>query len=303
MGSIVDVLTQNILPIFLVASLGFLLRRRLGVAPRPIATVVFNGFSPSLVFISLTNSSLPVDELGQLALFALANVLAMGLLGFAIGRIFRFERNHVVVLMLVLMFVNSGNYGLTLNQLRYGEAGLGRAVVYYVVSSILVYTVGVFIVSMGRRSWKASLQKLARVPAVYAVAAAILVYSFALPVPSPVMRAIDITADGAIPAMLVVLGMNLADLDSFANFRFAAFATSIRLLGGPLVAFAIAETLGLQGLSRATSIIEASMPTAVMTTVIATEFDVRPPLVTSVVILTTLASPFTLAFFISALNL
>jgi predicted permease len=209
----------------------------------------------------------------------------------------------VVVLMLVLMFVNSGNYGLTLNQLRYGEAGLGRAVVYYVVSSILVYTVGVFIVSMGRRSWKASLQKLARVPAVYAVAAAVLVYSFALPVPSPVMRAIEITADGAIPAMLVVLGMNLADLDSFANFRFAAFATSIRLLGGPLVAFAITETLGLQGLSRATSIIEASMPTAVMTTVIATEFDVRPPLVTSVVILTTLASPFTLAFFISALNL
>lgn len=44
------VLTQNILPIALVASLGFALRRRFAVQPATLNSVVFNVFSPCLVF-------------------------------------------------------------------------------------------------------------------------------------------------------------------------------------------------------------------------------------------------------------
>lgn len=303
MNGIVAVLTQNILPIFLVAGLGFWLRRFKNVEARPIASIVFNGFSPALVFASLVNSALPVAELGKLAAFAVLCIALMGAIGTLGGRLMGLSKVDNAVFLLALMFVNGGNYGLTLNQLRYGEDGLSMAVVYYIVSSILVYTVGVFIVSTGRRSWRESLGKLARVPAIYAVGLAMIVYGLQISVPGPLMSAIDLAAGGAIPAMVLVLGMNMADLARLANLRVTLPAVALRLVVGPAVALFVAALLGLQGLNRSVSIIEASMPTAVLTTVLATEFDVKPAMITGIVVLSTLLSPITLSLLINLLNL
>lgn len=303
MNGIVEVLTQNILPIFLVAGLGFWLRRFKHVETRPVASIVFNGFSPALVFASLVNSALPVTELGQLAAFAVLSIVLMGTIGILSGRLMGLSKVDHAVFLLALMFVNGGNYGLTLNQLRYGEDGLSMAVVYYIVSSILVYTVGVFIVSTGRRNWRDALRKLASVPAIYAVGLALIVYGLQIPVPGPLMSAIDLAAGGAIPAMVLVLGMNMADLARLANFRVTVPAVTLRLVVGPAVALFVAALLGLQGLNRSVSIIEASMPTAVLTTVLTTEFDVEPAMMTGIVVLSTLLSPITLSLLINLFNL
>lgn len=303
MNSILDVLTQNILPIFLVAGLGYWLYRVHDVEPRPVASVVFNIFSPCLVFVSLVNSRLPGDDLLRLSLFTVLTVLAMGAIAVLVGRALRMNRSDLVVLLLTVMFVNGGNYGLTLNQLRYGDEGLARAIVYYIVSTMLVYTVGVVIASAGRSSWRSAVVKLAQVPAFYAVLLAIFFYSLEVPVPGPVMRALEIAAAGAIPAMIVVLGMNIAAMDGLASWRLALPAVSLRLLLAPLVAVLVASGLRLTGLDFSVSIIEASMPTAVITTVIATEFDVQAPLVTSIVVFSTLLSPLTLALTITLIGL
>jgi predicted permease len=142
-NAILDVLTQNIIPILLVAAIGFWLRRQLGVPARPVSSVVFNAFSPALVFASLVNSKLPPGELLSLLAFAVVTILVMGGLAALVGRAMRLPRADVITLLLVVMFVNGGNYGLTLNKLRYGDEGLSRAVVYFVVSTMLVYTLGV----------------------------------------------------------------------------------------------------------------------------------------------------------------
>jgi predicted permease len=302
-NAILDVLAHNIVPIFLVAAVGFWLRRSHQIPTRPVSAVVFNAFSPALVFSSLVNSQLPAGELLSLLLFAFLTILLMGGLSVVIGRVMRLSRADVVTLLLVVMFVNGGNYGLTLNQLRYGEEGLSRAVVYFVTSTLLVYTLGVFVASMGRTSFRGSLARLARVPPLYAVVLAILVYALKLTVPAPLMSAVDIAAGGAIPAMLVVLGMNIADMEGLANWRLAVPAVSLRLVAAPLLAIILAGLLGLKGLSYSASIIEASMPTAVITTVIATEYDLQPPVVTSIVVITTLLSPITLALVITLLAL
>ena len=303
MSGIVEVLTQNIFPIFIVAALGFLLQRSQALDARTLSSVVFNLFTPCLVFSSLVSSRLPVADLAQLAAFSVIVVLAMGLLGLLAGRLLRLSRADAVVLLLTIMFVNGGNFGLTLNQLRYGEPGLSRALVFFIVSTMLVYTVGVFLASMGTSDWRHALRRLLRVPAFYAVIIAVIVYTIKLEVPGPLMSAVDIGAAGAIPGMLVVLGMNIARLSSLSSLRLALPAASMRLLLGPLVALVTAGWLGMQGLNRSTSIIEFSMPTAVVTTVIATEFDVQPGEVTSIVVLSTLLSPITLAVFINLFSL
>jgi len=302
-NGILEVLTENILPIFLVAGLGFWLRRYKQVDTRPVASVVFNGFSPALVFASLVATQVPVAQLGQLALFTALSITIMGAVGLLVARVMRLGKVETAVLLIALMFVNGGNYGLTLNQLRYGDAGLSLAIVYYITSTILAYSAGVFIVSMGRQTWRESLRRLASVPALYAVGLAVLVYSLDISIPNPLMAAVDLAAEGAIPAMILVLGMNMADLRRVSPSGVTGPAVALRLVAGPLVAVGVAALLGLEGLSRSVSIIEASMPSAVLTTVLATEFDVMPATMTGIVVLSTLLSPITLSLMIELLML
>lgn len=303
MNGVLDVFLQNILPIFIVASIGFLLRRNLGLDKQALSKLTFYAFSPALVFSSLVNSQIPGSEMVQLAAFALIVTLLIGGLTLLVSRLLRLSRIDTMALLLVVMFVNGGNYGLTLNRLRYGEDGLARAAVFFVVSTILVFTLGVFIASMGNANWRTSLSRLIRLPAFYAVVLAVVIYWFDIGLPQPLLRGIELAGDGAIPVMLVVLGMQIADLSELGRVWLAAPATVLRLVVAPIIAVIVASWIGLEGLGWATSIIEASMPTAVVVTILAVEFGVRPSLVTSTVVLTTLLSAVTLPIVITLLAL
>jgi predicted permease len=130
-----------------------------------------------------------------------------------------------------------------------------------------------------------------------------VVFVLDIQIPNPIMRGVEILSAGAIPAMLVVLGMQMADLKSLDGVWLAVPASLVRLLVAPLIAVLVAGLLGLTGITRSTAIIEASMPTAVITTILATEFNVRPGLVTSTVVLSTLLSAITLPLVITVLGL
>ncbi len=303
MSGILQVFTQNILPIFIVASFGYALRRWKNVDKKTLSTVTFYILSPSLVFSSLVNSELTTGELGSVATFTFLSVLANGVVAFLVARLIGLSRRDTVALLIVVMFVNGGNYGLTLNRLRYGNEGLARAMIYFVSSTLILYTIGVVIASAGELSWRETLQRLSKLPVVYAAVTAVIVYTFDIPIPKPLLNGITVAGEGSIPVMILVLGMQMADLRGRWNWKLTIPAVGLRLLIGPLIAVALATALGLQGLSRSTSIIEASMPPAVITIILATEFDLQPTAVTSIVVLATLLSPFTLAATISLLGL
>ena len=297
------VLTQNILPILLVAGFGYLLRRRFDVHVSTLNTVVFNVLSPCLVFSSLVSSQLPGAELLQLATFSAVSILTMGGLALGLALLLRLGRAEMAALIIVAMFTNGGNYGLTLLQLRYGEAGLSRGVVYFVTSTLIFYTLGVLIASLGRLGWRQALGRVARVPAVYATLLAILVYGLRLPVPAPLLSGIAVAGQGAIPIMLLILGMQIADLRRGQTTGFVWPAVGLRLLVGPLVGLAVATLVGLSGVGRSAMIVEASMSPAVFCLILAAEFGLPTAAVARIVVFATLLSPLTIAATITLLGL
>jgi len=77
---------------------------------------------------------------------------------------------------------------------------------------------------------------------------------------------------------------------------------SVRLLASPIVAFLLVTMLNIQGFGYKAGMVQASMPTAVMAIVLATEFDTQPEFVTSAVLVSTLVSPLTLTPLLSFLG-
>jgi len=214
----------------------------------------------------------------------------------------RLDRTTLSSFLLVAMFSNSGNYALPVVLFAFGKEALAFASVYFVTSAILIYTAGILVAASGHGSVRTALARLFRVPAVYAVAAAIIVLATGAVVPVAVMRPIRLLSDAAIPVMLLVLGMQLERATTPRHPIAVAAAVVLSLVVAPILAFGLTAVLGLAGAARQAAIIEASMPAAVITTVLALEFDLDAGFATNVVFFTTLLSPLTLVLLIAYLQ-
>ena len=95
--------------------------------------------------------------------------------------------------------------------------------------------------------------------------------------------------------MLVLLGMQLRTMTPRREDAVLWRSVAIRLVAAPLVALALCRVLGVVGVERQVFILQAAMPTAVVTTVLATEFAAAPRLVAAAVLVSTLASMFTVS--------
>jgi predicted permease len=299
---IVSVFLSDILPIFLVAGVGYILARRLQANVKTLSHVVFYALAPCFVFRMLISSNLSGPEAGRMALLAVLVAVSMGLLARLAAIPFRLSRAELSGFLLVIIFSNGGNYGLPVVLFAFGNEALAHATVYFVTSSMLTYTAGVALAASGRRSIGRAILGIRKMPAVYGVAAAAVVMMTGVSVPGPLMRSIDLLGNAAIPAMILVLGMQLERATAPEKPGVLAAAVALSLAAAPLVALGLSSLLGLTGPSRQAGVALASMPTAVITTILALEFDTTPAFVTNVVFSTTLLSPLTLAPLIAYLS-
>ena len=141
---------------------------------------------------------------------------------------------------------------------------------------------------------KSAILGVFRLPILYAVIIALFVKGLGFSIPLPLARTIEIAANGAIPAMILLLGLELTKIEWSHSFRALGLGVAIKILIGPIIGLAFAALFGLQGHPRQGAVIEAAMPAAVATTVVATEYNLQPSLVTAIVFLGTALSPLTL---------
>jgi predicted permease len=285
---------NNLLPILLVSGSGFLLGKFLTVDSRSLGRVVFYVFSPLLVFDLMIKSTLNLQQAFTTVAFTTSVIAVMGLIAFLLGKLFRLERPYLLAVILTVAFGNTGNYGLPLVKFAFGNDALAVASLFYVTTTILFNTVGVVIASLGHMDLKSALTGLLKLPIIYGVVLALFIKGIGIQLPLPISRTIEIAANGSIPVMLILLGLELTRIQWSHNFRALGLGVLTKLLIAPLVGLLLASLFGLQHTARQGSILEASMPAAVATTVVATEYNLEPSLVTAIVFLGTVLSPLTL---------
>lgn len=294
MSQLAALFLDNLLPIFLAAGAGFLLSKFTQLNPRSLSQVIFYIFSPCLLYKLLTNSQLSNGDIIKIMLFASLVILSVGAITWIAVRLMRLPRRTQAAVMLSTMFMNSGNFGLPVVLFAFGEAGLGFASLYFVTNLIFNYTFGVVIASMGTAPLKESFLNLFKIPAIYAVILAFFSLRTGWELPLPVNRTVNLLGDASIPGMLVLLGMQLQSINLRGKILPLALTNFLRLLVAPAIAILAAPLFNLSDAAYQAGVLESAMPTAVLCTVLATEYDAEPEFVTAAVITTTLLSPLVL---------
>jgi predicted permease len=285
---------NNILPILLLSGAGFALGKLLDINARSLGRVVFYVFSPVLIFELLLQNRLRLDEAIGVITMTLCLIASIGTLTFVLGKLFKLERPALTSILITTMFANTGNYGLPLVSFAFGEQALSYAGIYFVTTTLLFYTLGVLIASLGHMNLKDAALGLFRIPTLYAVLLALLINTFSIQLPAPLERTVQLAAGGTIPLMLILLGVELTRVQLSGSLRAIQLSVSLRLLIAPMIALLLTALFGIGGSARQGSVTQASMPSMVSATVLATEYQLDSKLVTAVVFISTLLSPLTL---------
>lgn len=287
---LLTVLINIVLPVFVLIGAGFILARSMTLNAQTLSRLSLYVLGPSLVFSKLSQTTLPSTDLVQIVLFTVVGTLAVLLLSWAVARLLRLDRSRESAFMLVCSFVNHGNYGLPLVLFAFGQEGLERGLIYFVTGAFLTNTLAVFIASRGKVRARTSLLNIFRIPMIYAIAVAFAVNATSFVVPEIILKPVEMAGNAAIPVMLLLLGVQLAGTSLGQQIRLISVAVAVRLVGGAVVGLTVASLMGLTGITGQACVVEHSTPTAVMASILATEFGTEAEFVTGVIFASTLAS-------------
>ena len=270
-----------VLPVFGLVLVGYLYARRHRPDMSAASRINLDVFTPALIFHVLSGRDFHPAEYLPLASGGALVVLGSGLVAWGLSRALSRDFR---TLGPPLMFNNSGNMGLPLAVLAFGEAALPAAVVLFMVENLLHFTLGVRILDR-----RAGLRSLLRMPLVLACLLGLAVALLRIPIPQPIAQAIDLLGQVAIPLMLFSLGVRLteANLDHWGIGLLGALA---RPLSGLLAALALVPLLGLEGDQARQLILFSVLPPAVLNYIVAERYGQEPATVAAIVIWGTLAS-------------
>jgi hypothetical protein len=281
-------------PVFTLVLLGYALGPRLHLQYRTLSHTAYYLLIPAFVFHVLSTVRLDLITAGRMVAGISLIYLATGLIGWLVARLLGYDREMAVAFLMTGVFGNVGNFGLALARFRLGEQALASATVYMVAVNAVAFTACVLAAGWVRHGGFGALMRLLKTPGVVVLAPA-LFFPFTGTAPPVLLdRVSSLLGDAMIPIMLLTLGLQLREAGRLQWGRAALAASGVRLVAGPALAFAIIPLLGLTGIEASAGILQASMPAAVLTAIIAMEHDVAPTFVTTVVFSTTLLSLVTL---------
>lgn len=280
---------QVILPVFAIVAAGYLLQRRLQLDLRPLTDSSLFLFTPALVLASLLRHQLAVDQIGKFLLFMVAYTAIMAAFALLLARGYGLAGNDTRAMVLGAALMNVGNFGLPLVMFAYGPEALPISVLTFVLFSIALGTFAI-VVAQDQTSLVTATRNMLRIPIFHATMLALACKIVGWQPPEFLLRPVELLGQAAVPLMLTLLGMQLAQVKLGSGWGFCALTSALRLFGGPLVAVALVGLLGITGLDRKVLILQTSTPAAVLTLLYAVRYNTRPDLVSGTILISTLFS-------------
>ena len=286
MLSIVSTLLSVVLPAFFVMGVGALISYAIKPDITSLNRLALYATTPALVFSSLQETTLSAgNALGLLSAFFLMLVVMLVISSLASRHLPASSRRGVIATSL---FVNSANLMLPVTLFALGQAGVERALILYVVTTVLLYLVCPLI--FAQQTVGRMLRSVVALPVVWAALLAFLFNVLGWTLPLGVTRGVDLLAGAAIPLVLLVLGMQIQRAGLPVPNGVNWLSLGLKLVVGPVVAFTAGSVVGLTGLDLAVITLFGSMPPAVMVFMLALEFSDNPEEVARTVVVSTLGA-------------
>ncbi|WP_281974531.1 AEC family transporter [Halobacillus litoralis] len=293
---------QVVLPVVLVFVAGYALQKILRLEIKSISTVTLYIMLPCLVFKTFYNATFDQDYL-MMVIFSVLLLFSILFINKIAAKVLKYGTATESGLILSTAFMNAGNYGAPIVLFAFGEQGFVYSVSFMVLQQIVMNFFGVYYAAKGAAGIGMAIRTVLKMPPTHAVWIALAFKYTPMSISDNVMSSIELVGNATIPTVMILLGMQLANI-TVKNLAWdkISYAATLRLLGSPLIAWLLTILLPMSDMMANVMIISAAMPSAATTTMYAVQFDSKPDLVSSITLITTLLSVITIPIALNILT-
>ena len=296
------IMRDIIVPVFIVMSIGFILQKKFTLDVQTLARLNIYYVVPAFIFVRLYEAVIPWNMFAKVILFVAMLVAILYVISRLTGTLLGLDARKKVTFTNSVIFYNSGNYAVPVNDLvfRGDPFAMSVQVIVLMFQNIFIFSYGIFsLQSMDSGKLRAALAYF-KMPVMYAMLAGITFNALDVSVPEFLWVPVNYIADAMIAIALLTLGAQVAQLKLTTGLRTVYFSMILRLLVSPLVALGLIFLFGMSGVTAQALLIASSMPTAVNSAVIAQEYKNYPEMAAQIVLFSTVASAFTVSLVIFA---
>lgn len=289
-------LATTILTFAAIVGVGALLRATKLLAPtdaRALNTVIIYVGLPAFIFKAVHGARIGLEHLEMIGV-AWAVFAVMMLVAFAAERALRLARPTAGGFLLASVLGNTGYIGYPITAALLGTAAVPLAVFSDVFETVFALVlVGLPIASRfgTREGVRANpLKELATFPAVIAVFVALLMRP--LPLPEAVSNGLGMVASLTAPLIMLSVGLSLRPRAIGQAALPLSVLVVLKLVVAPLVALGIGS-LVLSGDALRVAVLEAGMPSMMLTLVVGERYGLDTDFIASAVFVTTVCAAIT----------
>lgn len=289
------IILEVLIPILLLILLGVVLQIKFQFYLKQLSTLITYCLMPASVFVNILNVNIKLAVLLQIIYYVVLYSLILIIFSHIICRLLKLNPSQGAALKNSISLMNSGNYGLPVNNLIFNHNPIGVSIQVFILifQNLLTYTYGIYNILSATKTLKEIIISFLRLPVFHALIVGIIFNFFNITVPKPILLPLNHLADAFIAIALIVLGAQLAKIKINFFQRVITWSLFGRLIIGPTLSLALIYLLHIDGIVAQSLFIASSFPTSRNTSTIAMEYQVEPELHAQIVLFSTLLSSIT----------
>lgn len=272
---------NTVFPLVSIVLIGFIYARL-----RPTDMTVANRlnisvFIPALIFSVMAAKEFHIAQYQNLIIAAACVVLGSGLIVWPLCRLLGVSAKTLVPPM---MFNNTGNLGIPLMVLAFGEEALPIAVVLFLTENLLHFTVGMYLLNP-----QTKIINILKMPMIIATILGLIWSLQGWTVGPAISVSVDMLGQISIPLMLFALGVRMTEVD-LSHWKLGVISGFLCPLSGGIIAVIWQLTVGLSTTDFAYLLVFACLPPAILNYMVAEVYQQEPHKVASIVLIGNLMS-------------
>ena len=242
MDMFVDILSRVTLPIIALAALGYLLQPWLKLDIGTLTRIQVNVVMPAFLVHFLSSGKQPLDVVGQVATLAVAQFAIFTAIGWLASLMLRQRASLGPMMGLGTAYANVGFFGIPVTQLAFGPEYLLHQSVLTAIITILLCTVGVWLLSPRQGGIVGRLRTAFETPLIPSVALGLALRYYQIELPPVASQPLQLLGAIFTPLALYTLGAQIAAAKSL---RLEALPQTLllvlKLLVAPLVTWHLCQ--------------------------------------------------------------
>ena len=308
MNIFIHILIYNVLPLMIMISIGFIVQKAFSLDIKTLSKLNFYVFSPSIIFKSLYSTEISWQLIGQVLLFLVLFMAFQFVLLEIVIRIRRYQGGMKGAMRNSVLFYNSANYGIPLNELAFSgnPYTLSIQILIMMTQSLIPNTYGIYSVNAHKAKLRDVWKTIISMPVIYVIPLAFILRSLEVQLPDSIMTPVNYLSGAFIGTALITLGVQLGSMSWRIKKSLVLDITVsniLRLIVGPVLAWIIVLIMDLPDLMAAALIVSSAVPTSLSSVLLAVEFDNEKEFASQAVLSSTLLSMITVTVVIFILGL